>query len=119
MMILISCIISSIVTDQGARRMKLQQDGNQDLGADKPTDDEKILVMLKDTSRIRNITQTAIMMRNPRLNRGLICLNVVSDSDFTEQSARHSREVLSQAEEICVAADIPVQTQSRVSAFRR
>ena len=114
-MILISCIISSIVTDQGARRMKLQQDGSQDLGTDKPTDDEKILVLLKDTSRIRNITQTAIMMRNPRLNRGLICLNVVNDSDFTDLSARQSREVLSQAEEICAAADIPVQTQSRLA----
>ncbi len=114
-MILISCIISSIVTDQGARRMKLQETDSQDGGSGKPSDDEKILILLKDTSRIRNITQTAIMMRNQQLNRGLICLNVVNDADYTEQSQRQSREVLNQAEEICVAADIPVQTQSRLA----
>ena len=115
MMILISCIISSIVTDQGARRMKLQEAEATDAATDKPTDDEKILVMVKDTSRVRNIVQTAIMMRNQQLNRGLICLNVVNDADYTEQSQRRSRDVLGQAEEICVAADIPVQTQSRLA----
>ena len=114
-MILISCVISSIVTDQGARRMKLQQDNSEDNTSDKPTDDEKILVLVKDTSRIRNITQTAIMMRNQQLNRGLICLNVVNDADFTDPSQRHSREVLDVAEEICVAADVPVQKQSRLA----
>jgi hypothetical protein len=59
--------------------------------------------------------QTAIMMRNPNLNRGLIALNVVNDEDTTGLLQRHSRECLQMAEQIGAAADVKVQTQSRLA----
>jgi len=114
MMILLSCIISSIATDKGARKLKLESDSEKSQVNDKG-DDEKILVLVKDSEKIRNLTQTAIMMRNPELNRGLICLNVVNDADPTEKSRRMSREILEQAEEICSANDVPAQVQSRLA----
>lgn len=114
-MILISCIISSMATDSGARKLKLQTDKNEFDSESEPTDDEKILILLKDTSKIRNIIQTAIMMRNPDLHRGLICLHVVNDTDFTEISQHQSKEILYEAEEICAAADVPVQAQNRLA----
>ena len=114
-MILISCIISSIATDQGASRIKLDTSNAADSGSMKKGDDEKILVLVKDSEKVRSITQTAIMMRNDSLNRGLICLNVINDAEMNEKSRAVSREILSQAEEICSAADVPVQTQSRLA----
>jgi len=115
MMILISCIISSMATDQGARKMRLQAERNDNEVDSRPTDDEKMLLLVKDTTKIRNIVQTAIMMRNTSLNRGLICLNVVNDADYTDSSQKKSKETLSQAEEICTASDVPVQVQSRLA----
>ncbi|MCR4770339.1 MAG: cation:proton antiporter [Bacteroidaceae bacterium] len=114
MMILLSCIISSIATDKGARKLKLESDRETSQLTEKG-DDEKIMVLVKESAKIRNLTQTAIMMRNPDLNRGLICLNVVNDADPTEKSRRMSREILEQAEEICSANDVPVQVQSRLA----
>ncbi len=114
-MILISCIISSIATDQAARKLKLEADSEETLNDRQKGDDEKILVLVNRPEKLRNITQTAIMMRNQKLNRGLICLNVVNDADETEFSQRQSHELLGMAEEICVAADVPVQTQSRLA----
>ena len=114
-MILISCIISSVATDQGARRIKLEMANQTNSTSKEKGDDEKILVLVKDSEKVRSITQTAIMMRNDSLNRGLICLNVVNDADMTEKSRIVSQEILSQAEEICSAADVPVQTQSRLA----
>ena len=114
-MILFSCIISSMATDQGARRLRLQSEQSEEVELNRATDDEKMLVLVKDTAKVRFITQTAIMMRNPNLRRGLICLNVVNDADFTETSHKKSRDTLEEAEEICHAADVPVQTQSRLA----
>lgn len=114
MMILISCIISSMATDQAARKLKLKADEYANTRT-KPTDDEKILVLLKDTQKLRSLMHTGIMMRNQALNRGLICLHVVNDADFTDKSQRESREILDEAEEVCSASDVPVQTQSRLA----
>lgn len=114
-MILISCIISSIATDQSARKLKLLRDNGEEFSESPKGDDEKIMVLVKETDRLRNITQTAIMMRNEKLNRGLICLNVVNDADADDKAQVKSHELLSMAEEICTAADVPVQTQSRLA----
>lgn len=104
-----------MATDQAARKLRLQADSERENTQTRPADDEKILVLVKDTTKIRNLVQTAIMMRNQALNRGLICLHVVNDADYTEKSQRESKEILDDAEEICVAADVPVQVQSRLA----
>ena len=114
-MILISCIISSITTDQAARQLKLEEE-TVVLDEKRPmNDDEKFLVLVNDTEKIPNLMQTAIMMRNPSLNRGLIALNVVNDEDSTGLMQRQSRECLHMAEQIGAAADVKVQTQSRLA----
>lgn len=114
-MILISCVISSIATDQAARQLKLEQE-TQAIDELQPlNDDEKILVLVNDTENIPTIMQTAIMMRNPVLNRGLIALNVVNDEDPQGLLRRHSKECLQQAEQVGAAADVKVQTQSRLA----
>lgn len=115
LLILISCIISSMATDQGARRLRLQLENSDETSESRPSDDEKIMVLVKDTSKLPNILQTAIMMRNMALNRGLICLNVVNDADYTDKSQAKSRETLRMVETMCSAADVPVQTQSRLA----
>lgn len=117
-MILISCVISSIATDAGARRLTLSESKDKTEDTDiYHGDDEKIIVTLKDPHSIENIIHTAIMMRNTRMNRGLICLNVVNDNDRhkTDEYQKMSNECLAKAHEICTSADVPVQVQSRLA----
>ena len=104
-----------MATDQGARKLRLRIESNEETTENRPNDDEKMMVLVKDKTKLQPMLQTAIMMRNTALNRGLICLNVVNDADFTEQSQAKSRETLSMAESICAAADVRVQTQSRLA----
>ncbi len=113
-MILLSCIISSLATDQAARLLRVEEDRAK-VEEKTASDDEKIMVPINNTANISNLMQTAIMMRNPSLNRGLICLNVVNDDDSTGVLQRHSRECLQLAERVCAAADVKVQSQSRLA----
>ncbi len=114
-MILITCIISSIATDQAARTLKLE--GEQlEVNEKQPlNDDEKILIPVNELENIPAIVQTGIMMRNSILNRGLICLNVVNEDDPTGVLQRKSKECLQEAVKICAGADVKVQTQSRLA----
>lgn len=124
MTILISCIISSIVTDQASKQLRLsidtghtsatdgQADGRRDSTA---LDDEKMLIPVNDKDNIQQLVSTAIMMRNQKLNRGLICLNLINDSDHSPQTQQHARECLELAHRIAAAADVPAQTQTRLA----
>lgn len=115
-MILISCIISSVATDQSARMLKLQGEQQVSVGKQRQAnDDEKILVPINEPDKIEMLVQTAILMRNAELNRGLICLNIVNDDDSTGVLRRHSKDCLLKAERICASADVKVQTQSRLA----
>ncbi|MCM1313362.1 MAG: cation:proton antiporter [Bacteroides sp.] len=118
MMILISCIISSIATDQAARKMKLEEEtsaGNVGEEDKKTSDDELIMVPINEPQNIEALVNTAIMMRNHKLNRGLICLNVVNDADQSGLAQEHSRKCLAAAERIAAAVDVGVQSQSRLA----
>lgn len=116
-MILISCIISGIFTDQAAKGIKLgigQRVVTQRRDST-ALDDEKILIPINSISNVRQIMSVAFMMRNRQLNRGLICLNMINDSNLTEQARQHSQECLDMATELAAAADVPVQTRTRLA----
>ncbi|MDE5740472.1 MAG: cation:proton antiporter [Bacteroidaceae bacterium] len=117
MMILISCIISSIATDQAAKKLKVQGGyTNKKTRRDSTAlDDEKILIPINEPSNIGTLMSTAFMMRNRQLNRGLICLNIINDADLSDQAQAHSRECLEIATQLASAADVPVQTQTRLA----
>jgi len=115
-MILISCIISSIATEQAAKKLKLETEDSGDKQLLPWLDDEKILVLLKNDKNINSLTSTAIMMRNPQLNRGLICLNVVIEANQKEGWLQESKDLLSEAEKICLAANVKMQGQSRLAS---
>ena len=78
-------------------------------------DDEKMLIPINDTGNIETLMSTAFMMRNQQLNRGLICLNIINDADLSEKTQAHSRTCLEMATKLASAADVPVQTQTRLA----
>ncbi len=115
--ILISCIISSIVTDQASKGIKLSMTKTNSKQRRDSTalDDEKILIPINNLSSVSEIMSIAFMMRNRKLNRGLICLNIINDSNLTEQSRQHSQELLGMATQMATSADVPIQTKTRLA----
>ena len=127
-MILISCIISSLATDRGARLLRSREQCEQSSqGAcsreqvaggkwqSLPSDDEKIMVPVGNEDTLNSLIQTAVMMRNAELGRGVICLNVVNDADKTGEGIKRSQELLERAHRVCSASDVPCQVHSRLA----
>lgn len=113
LMILCTCIISSMITEKAAMKIRLlesSESSDSNVG-----DDEKILVAVKYPEYADNLMSLASLMRNPKLNRGLIALNVVYDDINAERNQAEGRRLLNHIQRNCSAADVPVQTQVRLA----
>ena len=115
MMILFTCIVSSIVVDNSAQAILLKEKLNVAEPENTAADDEKILLPLQHDEDADMLVNLAIMMRNKRLNRGLIGLNVVHDDVDSSRHRKEGRNILERAVETAISADVRMQTQSRLS----
>ena len=55
-------------------------------------------------------------MRNTRLNRGLVALNVVYDDVNVGKHQEEGRQLLRHLQQVASAVDVPMQTQVRIAA---
>ena len=113
-MILFTCVISSVITERAAKRIVL--DNNTRTLHENEQDDEKILLPVKYPDLAETLLSVAIMMRNPKLNRGLVALNVVYDDIHRQDNQEKGRRLLEKLEKAASAADVRMQTQVRIAA---
>ena len=114
-MILVTCILSSLVTDWSSRQIILH-DKTLPGEDDKKSDDEKILVPVRYEEYADNLISLAILMRNQKLNRGLVALNVVYDDKDMRYNQQQGRQLLEQCVKHAASADVKMQTQVRIAA---
>ncbi len=114
-MILITCIISSVITENAAKTFILSR---KNIPADKTLgqDDENILIPVKYPEYANRLISLAIMMRNPKLNRGLIALNLVYDDENMRTNQERGQQLLDQVSKYAAATDVRMQTQVRIAA---
>ena len=113
MMILFTCIISTIVTEQSAQQITLR---DKELPQEDEKDDEKILIPMKYPEYATRLVNLALMMRNPKLGRSLVGLSVVYDDDEMRRNQEAGQRLLERMQQYTAATDVKMQTQVRVAA---
>lgn len=115
-MILFTCIISTVVTDYASRTIVLKEKSQRKMPEDDgKADDEKILIPVKYPETCDTLLNMAMLMRNEKLSRGLIALNVVYDDLDATYNQQEGQRLLEQIEKKAAAADVHVQTQVRLA----
>ena len=115
-MILFTCIISTVVTDYASRTIVLKEKSQRKMPEeDGKADDEKILIPVKYPETCDTLLNMAMLMRNEKLSRGLIALNVVYDDLDATYNQQEGQRLLEQIEKKAAAADVQVQTQVRLA----
>ena len=112
-MILFTCIISTIVTDYASRRIVIT-DGLRER-QNNESDDEKMLIPVKYPETCNTLVNIAVLMRNRSLNRGLVALNVVYDDEDAERNQQKGHQLLEGVVSRAADSDIWVQTQVRLA----
>ncbi|MFC2438572.1 MAG: cation:proton antiporter [Prevotella melaninogenica] len=113
-MILFTCVISTVITERAAQRLRLQEKEDQNMM--KNLDDEKILIPVKYPEYSDNLVTMATLMRNPRLKRELVALNVVYDDVNMRHNQAEGQRLLDHLCHLTSASDVPMVTQVRVAA---
>ncbi len=114
-MILFTCIISTLVTEAAAQQIIIR-DKDMASEADAQTDDERMLIPVKYPEYAPELINLAILMRNQKLNRGLVAINVVYDDTNMRQNQERGIQLLEQITQQAAATDVRMQTQVRIAA---
>ena len=115
-MILVTCIISTMMTDWSARKIILRDKELPGADDEKKSDDEKILIPVRYPEYADNLITLGLYMRNGKLNRGLVALNVVYDDDKMRYNQEQGRMLLDHCQKLAAATDVNVITQVRIAA---
>ena len=115
MMILVTCVISTLVTEWSAQSIILHEKSH--LLAEKPdADDEKILLCVKYPEIAPQLVSLSLLMRNQRLNRGLVALNVVYDDEQAPALREQGLRLLETLQQQASASEVGMQTQVRLAS---
>ena len=114
-MILFTCIISTIVTERAAQQITLR---DKEMPEDSTANEseEKVLIPMRYPEYAQRLVNLAMMMRNPKNTTQMVGLNVVYDDDDMPRKQEQGQRLLERMTQYAAAADIHMQTQVRVAA---
>ncbi len=114
-MILFTCIISTIMTERAAQQITLRdKEMPEDTTANES--EEKVLIPMRYPEYAQRLVNLAMMMRSPKNNTQMVGLNVVYDDDDMPRKQEQGQRLLERMTQYAAAADIHMQTQVRVAA---
>ena len=111
LLILVTCIVSSLITERAARRMAVDE-------ADMETEDpsrapEKILIPVANPDTIEHLISLALVVRDPKQKDNLLALNVVNDNNPSGNAESRGKRYLEKAAMISASADVGLKQISR------
>ena len=110
-MILITCLVSSLVTDVAARRLALTTDARP---APAPARPERMVVPIANPETIDQLVDLAVMVKSPTSPEPLYLLAVVVDNAEATEQLTAARKLLARGTQHAAATETPVQPLHRV-----
>lgn len=114
-LILFSCIVSSVATERAARSIALAEDS--DMAGKPKKEEERILVAISNPETVDPLMQMALMMRDPKSKQDLLGISVEVEYDEVEKQRKlaQRRKTLEEAVRLASAVDVPMKTRCRLS----
>ena len=114
-MILLTCVISSLATERSARKFALDeklQFGSKE-EANKSEEMEQILIPVANPETIENLVNLALILKESKQGNPLVALNVITDSSNIKERKTIGQKNLEKAAMIAASADVKVNTVTR------
>lgn len=113
-LILVTCIVSSLVTEHTSRRLVLQQRAGVNTSPDSGMDSlDRILIALNNPETMPPLVNLALMMRTPNKVAPLMAVNIVLEGD--PSARQQGLQLLENAEKMAASTNVRIQTFSRWS----
>ena len=115
MMILLTCIVSTLVTEHASQQIILQEKSSP-TEEHETADNEKILLCVKYPEIAPQLLNLSLVMRNQRLDNELVALNVVYDDQHSPQARKQGIQLLEKLQQQASASEVRMQTQVRLAS---
>lgn len=112
-MILFTCIISSVATERAARKMVTQENLVEENEAGKGKEPERILIPVANPDTIEGLIGMALMMKHPKQKEPLVALSVINDNNASETKELIGKRNLERTAMVAASADASVKTVLR------
>ena len=113
-MILITCIISTLVTEQAAKQITLEEKKHLTV-APRPNTHDKIMLCVKYPEIAPQLVELALLVQDQKYSQGLVALNVVYDDARADYNRQQGLQLLEQLQRQAAASDIKMHTQVRLA----
>ena len=115
MMILVTCIISTLTTEYAARKITLAK-RPPSYAQHQDEDDERILICVKYPEIAPQLLNLGLLVRNEKLKRDLVALNVVYDDQNANGNRAEGLQLFEQLQRQASASEVGLQTQVRLAS---
>ncbi len=111
-MILFTCIISSIATERASRKIALTEESAV-VEEKTKADEQNILIPVGNPETIENLVGMALLMRNGKRKGGMIALSVINDGKATDKHLSRGRKLLERTAMVAASVDVAMSTITR------
>ena len=115
MMILVTCIISTLMTEHAAQQITLAK-RPPSYAHHQNDDDERILICVKYPEIAPQLLNLGLLVRNEKLKRDLVALNVVYDDQNANGNRADGLHLFEQLQRQASASEVGLQTQVRLAS---
>jgi Kef-type K+ transport system membrane component KefB len=113
MLILGSCLISSVFTQVGAKQLLIQK--KKATPTPEKEDPEKMLISLSNPETADHLVNLALLMRNEQLRRPLVGVHILNDQASLQYEQIKDKYVVEHAIKVAAGADVKMYANNRVS----
>lgn len=110
LLILVTCVISSLITDVAARKLALQDENINEV---RPINGESALIAVAYPDTMEDLVNVALLMRKEKSTLPMNAINVVLDND--ERAREKGMKLLEKASAIASAANVRMQSKVRLA----
>lgn len=113
LLILVSCTVSSFVTQKNAQNLVKAENENTITETNPET--ENILLAVNHTDTVEPMTNLALLLKSKNNTENIYALNIINE-EKNESSRKNAEKLLHQAQQIGAAADVKITPLTRYDA---
>ena len=110
LLILVTCVVSSFITEHAAKRIAMD---DAEVSDEKAQEKEKFLIPVANPETLESLMSLALVVRDEKQPDNLVALNVINDNNGSVKQEMRGKRSLERAAQIAASTSVRLKTVSR------
>lgn len=110
LLILVTCVVSSFITEHAAKRIAMD---DAEVSDEKAQEKEKFLIPVANPETLESLMSLAMVVRDEKQPDNLVALNVINDNNGSVKQEMRGKRSLERAAQIAASTSVRLKTISR------